>query len=542
MTYLGIATQPKASPRTRIESVTTRRRARTLRSPWSLPALPWARYAYGLMTTAVCTVAVFPIGTRVDLINIVMVYMLGSTAAGLWLGRGPSAMVAGANVLAFDFFFVPPRFSFYVADASYLITFGAMLVVALVISNLVVAVRRQTESARTRERHTAALYAITRDLADIGDARAMAQVAVQRIARELHCFTLILMCGENDQLDVAPVACSDESHPQVDFIFAQRVASHGQQAAPGMPQRGTDAAMYLRLVGAGRNIGVLVAERVEPNGVFLPEQQRLLEACAAQLACALQRARLAEMEHAARMAAESAAMRNTLLASISHDLRTPLSAIAGAGSIVRSSEFALDIYRRATLGKLIEDKARDMSDLLSNILDLVKLESGSEVLTLDWHNLEDLVGLALQRNEGRLAGWDVNTDIAEDLPMVALDSTLFVQLLSNLLENATKYTPPGTHITISATRDDVQLRIAVEDDGPGWGMTEPERLFEKFSRGKVESTTVGVGLGLTICRVIAHLHGGEIRASSSRQGGARFEIDLPTPMEDARLEAAAAEA
>ncbi|MGO9593058.1 MAG: ATP-binding protein [Steroidobacteraceae bacterium] len=494
-----------------------------------------------MTTSALCTTATFPVATHVDLINIVMVYMLGSAAAGLWLGRGPSALSAVANVLAFDYFFVPPRFSLAVYDVSYFVTFSAMLLVSLLITSLVIAVREQTEAAGARERHTAALFAMTHELSAARDVQSMAEITVRRIAGELHCFALILLCDKHGQVDRKPLAASNSGLPPIDMVAAQWVASRGQRAGLGTQQFSADPAVYLPLANAHGTIGVLMAGRT-PGGGLLPEQQRLLDGLAGQLASALERARLTEVAQAAYVAAESAAVRNTLLASISHDLRTPLSAIASAGSIVAQAQFALDIYRRATLGKLIEDKARDMSNLLSNVLDLVKLESGADVVSREWHMVGDIVGLAIQRNESRLTGWQVNTDIPDDLPMVSLDATLFVQLLSNLLENATKYTPPGTRITISAARDDARMRIVVEDNGPGWGTKDPERLFEKFSRGQAESTAVGVGLGLTICRAIARLHDGEIRATVNREGGARFEIDVPAPMEDARLEAAAAEA
>jgi len=478
---------------------------------------------------------------RVDLINIVMVYIVGSAVAALWLGRGPLVLTAVANILAFDYFFVPPRFSLYVADVGYLITFTAMLVVALIISNLVIAVREQFVAARARERRTATLYGITRDLADAVDRVSMARAAVRRIADELRCDALIVLCDADGQCNSAPIAVSRGELAPLDPLATQWALSQGQRFGLRTLQRPGETAVYVPLAGARETIGLLVA-RPGLNDRISADQQRLLEAFAGQLASALQRVQLAELANAARLAAESAAIRNTLLASISHDLRTPLSAISGAGSIVAQCEFNLDRYRRATLGKLIEDKARDMSDLLSNVLDLVRLESQPAALSRDWHNLQDLVGLAIQRNESRLTGWELKTEIPDDLPMVSLDSTLFVQLLSNLLENATKYTQAGTRITIGAARDDGVLRVVVEDNGPGWGSRDPERLFEKFSRGTAESNAAGVGLGLCICRAIARLHGGEIRAGSSREGGARFEIDVPVPMEDARLEAAACEA
>jgi DNA-binding response OmpR family regulator/signal transduction histidine kinase len=274
---------------------------------------------------------------------------------------------------------------------------------------------------------------------------------------------------------------------------------------------------------------VLVVERIERYGSLLPDQQQLLEAFAGQLASALERARLTDIAHAAHLTAERAAMRNTLLASISHDLRTPLSAIAGAGSIVAQYDFALDIYRRVTLGRLIEDKARDMSELLSNVLELVRLESGADVLNRDWHTLTDLIGMAIRRQEARLTGWRVITDVPEDMPMLSVDATLFVQLLANLLENASKYTPPGTRITISAAAHGGIVRLTVEDNGPGWATDRPERLFEKFARGQPESAAGGIGLGLAICKAVARLHAGEIRAAEARGGGARVEIEIPIP-------------
>jgi two-component system sensor histidine kinase KdpD len=224
-------------------------------------------------------------------------------------------------------------------------------------------------------------------------------------------------------------------------------------------------------------------------------------------------------------------MRNTLLASISHDLRTPLSAIAGAGSIVAQKDFALDIYRRETLGRLIEDKARDMADLLSKVLELVSLESGEEVLNRSWHSLEDIVGSAIQRYESKLVGWQVTVNLQEELPLMMVDQTLLVQVLTNVLENATKYTAPGTHIDISAFCTEATVLLVVEDDGPGWGVAEPERLFDKFARAKSESPAGGVGLGLSICRAIVNLHAGAIRAVAGATAGARLEIELPIPVQ-----------
>jgi len=499
----------------------------------ALRATRWSRYLAAIAITTLCTAIAFPIYGHVELINIVMFYTLGAAVAGLWLERGPTALAAVANVLAFDYFFEPPRFSFRVADSGYLVTFAVMLLVALIIASLMIAVRKQTRTAAAREQYAAAMYAITRELAATRDAQSMARVAMHRIGEELQYSAVILLCDENVRLKAAPVIVSDNGRPLPDLHAAQWAADTRQRAGAGTREYSADPAIYLPLVGLHAVIGVLVVERIEGSGSLAAEQLQLLEAFAGQLASALERAHLTDVAHAAHLTAERAAMRNTLLASISHDLRTPLSAIAGAGSIVAQNDFSLDIYRRVTLGRLIEDKARDMSELLSNVLELVRLESGADVLNRDWHTLSDLVSLAIQRHEIQLTGWRVITELPEDLPLLSVDATLFVQLLGNLLENAAKYTPPNTCVTISAAVRGSVVRIVIEDNGPGWNTDNPEQLFEKFARSRTESTAGGIGLGLAICRAVTRLHAGEIRAAESRDGGARVEVDLPLPAVEA---------
>jgi len=187
----------------------------------------------------------------------------------------------------------------------------------------------------------------------------------------------------------------------------------------------------------------------------------------------------------------------------------------------------LNVDRRTTLGKLIERKARDMSQLLMNVLDLVQMELGGRAVRSDWHAIDDLVALALRATQSRLAQWRTVLNLPPDLPLIMVEPTLLVQILTNLLENAAKYTPPGTTITICAAGRGESIWISVADDGPGLPPGDPERLFEKFQRGRSESNIVGVGLGLAICRAAARLHRGDICASNNPSGGARFEISLP---------------
>jgi two-component system, OmpR family, sensor histidine kinase KdpD len=482
-----------------------------------------SRYLRGLGIAVICTVVAYPVYPNFDPVNIAMIYLLGTTVAALLLGRGPSALTAIANTVAFDYFFVPPRYSFYIAEPQYLFTLGVMLGVALVIANLVVSVRRQTLAAAERERRTALLYAVSRELTGAPDSVAIAEVAARHVVAALGGASVVLPANARG------VVCGAGSSPatdlQADRCIAQWVLDNDRGAGLGMQHAAQSDSLYLPLSVRGRALGVLVVKPAERGRLHL--EQQFLEALAGQVALALERVRLAELAAESRAAAERAALRNTLLASISHDLRGPLSAIAGAGSLVAQSSGTLDRHRRTTLGQLIEEKARDMTDLLTNVLELMRLETSTGPVKADWQSVEELFGTAVRNNEHRLGGWRLMTAVPEGFPLIYVDAQLLVQLLSNLIENATKHTPPGSTIVIVAALRDSHIRLVVEDDGPGFGVRDPEALFEKFERGQAESHISGVGLGLAICRAIVHWHGGRIRAVNRPTGGARFEIDLP---------------
>jgi two-component system sensor histidine kinase KdpD len=262
--------------------------------------------------------------------------------------------------------------------------------------------------------------------------------------------------------------------------------------------------------------------------VQLPEQRHLLETFAGQLGLAMERARLAEQAEAARVAAETESLRNTLLASISHDLRTPLAVITGASSTLAERGADLDESSRTALARSIELKAREISELVSNVLDLMRFESGQISLRRDWESADDLVGSALARVEERLREHPVDVQIPSDLPALYVDADLIVQTLANLFDNVAKYTPAGTRVHVTARADDEWVQVTVDDEGPGLPAAGRERLFDKFQRGRDEGTVVGAGLGLAICRAIVMAHGGTIRAGDRPGGGARFQFTLPT--------------
>ena len=498
----------------------------------------WWRYAWALATSVACTAVAFAMYPHVDIVNLVMVYMLGVTIAGLRFGRGPSAMVAFLNVAAFDFFFVTPRFALAVSDAQYLLTFGVMLIVGLVIAQLMASVRQQTRVAGARERRTALLYAMSRELAATRGADAMARLAVRHVAEVFACQAVVLLPDATGKLRFPGGEPMRESLRGATLAVAQWVADHGREAGLGTDTLPAAPALYVPLGDAERRLGVLAVLPSNRRHVMLPEQRHLLATFAGQVGVALERARLAESAESARVANEAESLRNTLLASISHDLRTPLAVIAGAGSTLAEHGATLDVQTRGALARSIELKAREMSELVSNVLDLMRFESGQVQLRRDWQTLDELLEAALRRQEQALLQHPVELALPPDLPPVFVDAALVVQVLVNLLDNIAKYTPAGTAVRIQAVADGPQLRVRVDDAGPGLPAGDPQRLFDKFQRGQEEGSVVGVGLGLAICRAILRAHDGEIEAGPRPGGGTRVEFTLPTRDPAAGAEAA----
>ena len=504
------------------------RLAKCTQSPSILGKFPGLgrRVSGAFAVSGACTAIAYPLYSGFGPVNTVMLYLLATTVSALRWKRGPCVALAVSNMLAFDYFFVPPIFSFDVEDTRYIFTLFVMLVVALVITHLMVSIRRHRSVTESRERRTAVLYAMSRELVVSPDAISMSAAAARHIGEVFHGEVAILIADQNGAL--TPAACGDDApRPASSLLKIYDVRLAQEVAARGERQQAD--AIYLPLPGAHAANGVAIV-RPRDGAVALPaEQLNLLDAFAAQLAMALQRARVAESAEAARLAVDRACLRNNLLSSISHDLRTPLAAIAGAGNLIAQGDMSLNTNRRAMLGQLIERKATDMWQLVSNVLDLTRMEFGEGAVRADWHAIDDLVSHSLRVNAARLAGWRIDVDVPTDLPLVRVDATLILQMFNNLLENAAKYTPRGTRISIRAEVRHGCLFLEVVDDGPGLP-GDPERLFEKFQRGNREGEVVGVGLGLAICRTAARLHGGDIRAKRPPGGGAGFEITLRVQM------------
>jgi two-component system sensor histidine kinase KdpD len=459
--------------------------------------------------------------------DVAMVYLLGVGLVATRYGRGPSVMAALLSIAVFDFFFVPPFHTFAVSEIRYLLTFGVMLSIALVISALTLRIRAQAETARERERHTAALYAMSRDLAATRGRGGVALAASRQLEGTFGAPVQILLPDGAGRLEipvgVPPAFPMDEKERSV----AQWVFERGQAAGAGTETLPASQALYVPLPGSGGTIGVAGLRASDPKRLRDPGLRRLLEALAGQAALAIERVLLAERAQKEQVEAEAERLRTALLSSLSHDMRTPLGAITGAASSLLEDRGALPEPARRDLLQAILEESQRMNRLIGNLLDMIRVETGALEVQKDWQPLEEVVGVALIRLEERLREHPVRVQLPPDLPLALLDGLLIEQVFVNLLENAVKYTPPGTPIEISAAAGDDAIVVDVADRGPGLPTGEERRVFEKFYRLPGAVTAGGVGLGLTICRGIITAHGGRIWAENRPGGGAVFHFTLP---------------
>ncbi|MGA9851807.1 MAG: sensor histidine kinase KdpD [Gammaproteobacteria bacterium] len=504
--YLGFRTQKREYP-----SSKSRRRS----------------YLLALAITVICTLIAWPMSLHFSLSNVIMVYLLGVVFVAARYGRGPSVLAVILGVLAFDFFFVPPYFNFAVSDTQYLVTFLVMLVVGLVISNLTVSVRRQARVAAHRERRTAALYAMSRELASTRGSENLLKIATRHLTDIFDAQTAILLPDKNGRVQPPHIHPAAGVLPQTDMGVVQWVYDNAQVAGKGTDTLPGSTALYVPLAGSSGVLGVLALLPRELQRVLMPEQRRLLETFASQIALALERALLARQAAEARVHMETERLRNSLLSAISHDLRTPLAAIVGASSSLLEEDAKLGPAARRELSRDILESAQRMSELVNNVLDMARLQAGAVKLNRQWYPLEEVVGSVLTRLRDRLKEHPIAVKLPAELPWLSLDGGLMEQVLANLLENAVKYTPAGTPIEISAAGSDREVTVEVADHGPGLPTGTEEQVFEKFYRVQAESSHTGVGLGLTICRAIVEVHGGRIWAENRTGGGAAFKFTLP---------------
>jgi two-component system sensor histidine kinase KdpD len=403
-----------------------------------------------------------------------------------------------------------------------------MLAVALTISGLAVRIRRQVEIARYREKRTSVLYAMSRDLATHRGTATLAGVAAKHLREVFDSQVALFLVDSDKRLQL-------QRGEQLFFEFdpkeagvAQWVFEHNEPAGLGSNTLPGSNALYLPLVGSDGPIGVVALRPAQANRVLDPDQLHLLESLSSQVALAIERTRLSEEAQRAHVQVETERMRNAILSSVSHDLRTPLAAITGAATSLLDESSQCDPQARHELLRSIHQEADRLDQLMKNLLDMMRLEAGAVQLNKEWYPLDEVAGSALGRMERRLNGHRVTVSFPTDLPLLYVDGVLLQQVVINLLENAVKYAPAGRTIELSASVEGREVIVEVADRGPGLPPGEEGRIFDKFYRAK-PAREGGVGLGLTICRGIVEAHGGRIWAENRGGGGARFRFAIPLP-------------
>jgi two-component system sensor histidine kinase KdpD len=481
-------------------------------------------WLWSLLTVSLCTgiaALMFPYFERLDL---AMVYLLGVVFTASRTSTWPSLFATILSIAAFDFFFIPPYYTFNVSDIRYFITFVVMFIVSFVISRLTLRVRQQAEAARLREGRTAALYNLSRDLVRERGAKRLSEIAMKHISEMFDSQVVILISDDQNRLMPATSGAFAFTPDQQELSVAQWVYEHRQAAGLGSDTLPGAKALYLPLVASAGAIGVVgILPKTDTDG-FEPEQFHYLEAFANQTAIAIERSFLGEAAQRALLKAETESLRNTLLSSISHDLRTPLSAITGAATTLLQGDVLIDTESRLDLVKTIQEEAERLNLIIKNVLDMTKLESGAIKLNKEWQSLEEIVGVVLNRLGDRLKDHPVTVKLPGNLPLIPFDGLLIEQVMVNLFDNAIKYTPKGTPLELSASESFYTVTVSLADRGPGVPPGDEERIFEKFVSGR--TTGGGVGLGLAICRTIINAHGGKIWAENRPDGGAVFHFTL----------------
>jgi two-component system sensor histidine kinase KdpD len=487
------------------------------------------RYLWAALACIGVTLASFPLAAHFDRSNIVAVFILTVVLVAVRFGRGPAALAAILSVGAFDFFFVPPRFSFAVSDVQYLLTFFIMLAVGLITGQLTAGLRFQARVASHREERAGSLYEIARDLSAAVQVEQVVKISDESIQRTFRASAALLLPDASGRL-VVKTPNLDVKHPDaglaVEIGTAQWAFDRGQPAGFSTDTLPGSEVLYIPLRAPTKARGVLAVKAHNRRLLRIPEQRQLLDTFAALIAIALERVHYVALAQDALLKMESERLRNSLLAALSHDLRTPLTALVGLAESLALTAPKLSTVQLET-AEAIQEEARRMSTLVSNLLDMARIESGEVTLNLQWQPLEEVVGAALDAARGMLQRHHVEVRIPRDLPLVKIDAVLIERVLVNLLENVSKYTPPGSTVTLSAGVIGDRLSVSVADNGPGLPAGQEEAVFQKFTRGEREPATPGVGLGLSICRAIIESHQGKIVAAQRPGGGAIFTFTLP---------------
>ena len=472
--------------------------------------------------------------------NVDLVFLTAIVAIAVRLGLLPSLLASVAAAVAYNFFFLPPIYTFTIADPANVVAFGLFTLVAIIVSSVAARARTQAVAALDRARVTEALYSFSRKLAGAGTLDDVLWATAYQTALMLKVRVMLLL-PENGAIAVKAAYPPEDILDEADLAAAKwawendRAAGRGSDTLPGARR------LFLPMRTGRGAVGVMGMDNDKPGPLFTPDQRRLLDALRDQGALAIERVGLVEEMDRVERIAETERLRSALLTSISHDLKTPLAAVLGAAGALRDIGQKLGDAEKADLLATIIDESERLNRFIANLLDMTKLESGAVTPNVALHDIGEIVGSALRRASRILSHHNVELEIAPDLPMLELDAVLFEQALFNLLDNAAKYAPAETTIRLQSWRDADAVCLRVLDEGSGIPANDLDHIFDKFYRvQKTDQVRAGTGLGLAISRgFVEAMHGTIVAANRTDRSGAAFTISLPIPHLRQNLDAAA---
>lgn len=471
-----------------------------------------------LGTTAIAT----PLLGTLDLANIVMLFLLTVLLVAVKFGRNEAILASVLSVLLFDLFFVPPRFSLAVSDIQYLITFAVMLVTALVTAHLAAGLKLRAHESQRREQQTQALYQFARQLAGTRSIDEVVDIAQTVIRTQFNADSVLLLIDDARQLPPP----SGPFTTMIEMHLARLAIESGERVRNNEISSMGYAPLYLPLRAAAEVRGVLAVRLNDNSPDRLSEITPLLETLASLIAVAVERLHYVERAQANEVRILTERLRSSILSAISHDLRTPLTAMVGLADSLFLIKPALPATALET-AQALHEQADRLAGMVGNLLDMARLNAGEITLRREWQPIEEVIGAAIGLLGNALAAHPVKVSLPRDLPLLEFDAVLIERVLCNLIENAAKYSPAGSTIDIGAQEYADAVEISVEDNGPGFPQENTDALFGMFVRGKAESGAPGTGLGLAISRTIVEAHGGRIGAGNRVAGGGRVSFTLP---------------
>ncbi|MDE2285060.1 MAG: sensor histidine kinase KdpD, partial [Hyphomicrobiales bacterium] len=497
-------------------------------------------YVFALLAVALALVCAEIIQPWFGIENVNLVFLAAVVGVAARLGLWPSLLASVASSLCYNFFFLPPIFTFTIADPTNIAAFIFFTVVAIVVSTFAGRGRMQTVAITDRARATETLYSFSRKLAGAGTLDDVLWATAYQTALMLKV-RVVLLLPENGKIAVKAGYPPEDILDDADLAAAKWAWEHDRSAGRGSDTLPGAKRLFLPMRTGRGAVGLMGIDSEKPGPLFTPDQRRLLDALRDQGALAIERVRLVEGMDRVERAADTERLRSALLTSISHDLKTPLASVLAAAGTLRDLGGKLNDAEKADLVATIIDESERLNRFIANLLDMTRLESGAIVPNVALHDIGEIVGSTLRRASRILVHHQIELELAPDLPMLELDAVLFEQVLFNLLDNAAKYAPPDTTIRIQTCRNVDAVSLRVLDEGGGIPASELDHIFDKFYRAqKTDRVRAGTGLGLAISRgFVEAMHGTIAAANRTDRSGAAFTVTLPIPRQRQNLDAAA---